>query len=720
MTIHVFIGVGPANLHRAVKIKNLDPDAQIILVDDRLRPDTRDIDRERARANIFRFENEDVTKKLLADGVNLDGLIHERDFSVDQGFQHGDDKVFSAKRFSQIQIRDLQLAFLKTLFAQGKEPLLIKKNVNTANDESIQEGVAELIKDLNTKDQDIQIHVATGALRDDEKKQQIIYPEKTQLHMPEATEDVKGMTVVPSHGTTTFVITGKVTCDELRDNQRSLDLTKWQPALKEFGWNLVRPPRIRVFYANDILYIGAEIPAEMMDEKNTPKKEYEEQITNYTRTIASLVFPDLPINDLPVNPHLRSRFPTPRGEKGAVINSGSIGGHDVTIFHHGDSRYLPHYQTGSGFVTGFLQNELYAEIYGRDSFEKLLAFAHEKDPNGVYKDIDATVVENTYMKLTGNDKKAALDAFRKELFMAFSRDIIEENKAKVGRYLNALHSQELEAFKKPEVFQEVIDLYNKHVGLELTAKQFAEVDPRVAVIQLLKTNNVDFLHAILPQLLNKDFSKVTDEQLLHIRNMHVLDYENNLKMDSHEVDFHASQVEEILKHLEQTKEVGKALEDLVGKIETSKTYKGPTFSVDVDGSTKDWLKDLFDKVDPDHKDTVLTNMKNLVDVDSNELADKLAIIIASFESNQSLHHRAAVPFFFKGKHSDTIHKFVEDMKQLTTENADNPELMRVKALSTIVEFNDKLVAGHSRRTLHALQEVTSEVLKPEASAAYSH
>ncbi|PWY54946.1 hypothetical protein DGG96_14175 [Legionella qingyii] len=674
MTIHVFIGSGPANLHRAIKIKNLDPDAQIILIDNRLRPETLDIDRDEARANIFRFENEDVTQKLIADGVNLDGLIHERDFSVVQGFQHGDDKVFSNKRFSQIQIRDLQLAFLKTLFSKGKKPVLINQNVDVTNDASIQKGVAELIKGLNTENQDIQIHVATGALRDDKKKQQIIYPEKTQLLMPEATEDVKGMTEVPCHGTTTFVITGKVTCDDLRDNQRSLDLTSWQSALKEFGWNLVRPPRIRVFYANDILYIGAEIPAKMMDEKNAPIKEYEEQITQYTRKIASLVFPNLPINELPVNPHLRSRFRTPRGEKGTVITTISSDVQNITIFHHGDSRYLPHYQTGSGFVTGFLQNELYAEVYGRTSFKELLELAYKKDPRGVYKGIHASTLEATYMKLTGNDKNAALDAFRKELFMAFSRDIIEENKAKVGRYLNALHSQELEAFKQPDLFEEIIDLYNKHVHLKLKAEQFKGIDQRVAVVQLLKTNNVGFLNAILPRLLNKDFSNIPEKQLLHIRNMHVLDYENNLKKED-DIAPHISRIDKILK--------GAALVNSV---------KQHNF-----------------------KDIVLKNMKNLADEDSGELKSKLTALIKSIESNKNLHCRAFFSFF-KGKHSDTINKFIEDMK-LITKN-DDLELMRVDALRTIMAFNNKLITGNSQRTLHALQQVTSDVFKSNILMSY--
>ena len=110
MTIHVFVGVGPANLHRALKIQKIDPKAKLVFIDDRINEAQREIDREPARANIFRFETEDVTDKLIQDGVraeDLEPLIYKREFSVAKGFQEGDDRVFSNKPFTQIQIRDL-------------------------------------------------------------------------------------------------------------------------------------------------------------------------------------------------------------------------------------------------------------------------------------------------------------------------------------------------------------------------------------------------------------------------------------------------------------------------------------------------------------------------------------------------------------------------------------------------------------------------------------
>ncbi|WED43572.1 hypothetical protein [Legionella cardiaca] len=726
MTIHVFIGAGPANLHRALKIKKIDPTAQLIFIDKRLRPETQDIDRVKARANIFRFENEYVTKKLIKDGVKLEGLIHERDFSVSQGFQSGDDKVFSAKRFSQIQIRDLQLAFLKTLFAsEGPKPLLIADDADVQHHQSVVTKVTSILNhhldelDIDTShSQDIQIHVATGAIKEPETElekptAEIIYPTKTQYWMPNATDDVKAMTVTPLHGTTTFVITDRLTCDQLKGNQRSLDLTPWQPALKEFGWTLVRPPRIRVFYANDILYIGAEIPVTMHNMKE--KTEYEEAITEYTRTIAQLVFPDLDITSLPVNKHLRSRFPTDRGERGDVIATFDLQSESmndlqesehlvvdkiqidqVTIFHHGDARYLPHYQTGSGFVTAFFQNELYAEIFSCKTFADLLTLAKKKDP-AVYKDISAIKLKETYTKLANGDNKLALEAFQKELFMAFSRDIIEENKQKVGRYLNALHNQELEAFKNIDTLTEILNLCNKHLNVNLDIKQFKGIDPRVVVIQILKMDNINFLRAVLPQILNADLTLLSDRQVKNMRDMHILDYENNLNLSGQKLQNQVNTVRQILRH-SLTTAVADKLNNKTGE--------------NLEANSLQFLSEILDNF---KGDIVIQNMQNMIELKPEDIQNSLRDIVTSFELNTRLHQRAAISFF-EGKHSKTIHQFVKDLRAIMTTHAQNPESMRLHALTTILEFNDTLQEGHSRRTLEALQNITKEVFPPPPPA----
>ena len=386
--------------------------------------------------------------------------------------------------------------------------------------------------------------MATGALQDNTKKAAIIFPDKASHQVKNATSDVAAMTTTPVHGTVTFFIkdptTGEqlVSCEDLEKNQRSLDLTYWRRPLEEHGWYLVRPPRIRVFYANDVLYIGAEIPAHMMA---MDEKDYADAVTHYTRTIAGLVFPDIAISQLPVNPHLRSRFPTVRGERGEVLSASHASkmqwgegerAANIAVFNHGDSRYLPHYQTGSGFVTGFLANDAYADVYRHKTFHDLFDWASEHQH--VSRHLSEEKIRTQYRRVVaqgGEDptEEKMLQAFQSELFMALSRDIIDENKKKVGRYLNAIHTQALDGLAG--YFDSVVSFYNRNnpnklVGL--TAEQFTGMDKRIVIMEMLRTNNVGFLREVLPQLLNKDFTGLSDDKILHIRDMHILDYENNL------------------------------------------------------------------------------------------------------------------------------------------------------------------------------------------------
>lgn len=548
MSLHVFIGAGPANLHRALKIQNMEPNAKFVFIDDRLNPETRSIDRLRARANIFRFETEDVTAKLLADGVkeeDLKPLVCQRDFSVKQGFQLGDDEVFSNKPFTQIQIRDLQLLLLKTIDDKSGEnkPLLLKHKIDLDSGTSLEEGVAGLLYQNNIAPEDLstlKIHVAVGALSGDPQKNEITYPDKVTYKIDTPTDDLAAMTVTPLHGTTTFLLNDNVTVERLVKNQRSLDLTPWADALQKFGWALVRPPRIRVFYANDILYIGTELPWNML---SLPKEQFETQITNYTRQIASLVFPDLPINSLEVNPYLQSRFFTSRGERGDVISNKfhqklPFGTHsidaNITTLIHGDSRYLPHYQTGSGFITAFLQNELYAEIYVHHSFDELINWAIDK--NHLDKNIDKEELKTKYLSLVSGELNLALEAFKQELFMAVSRQIIEENKQKVARYFNVLHAQGFDY--KEQALSHLEAAYNNHHGTNLSLAEtishhsnyYLRIPRKYFIMRLLSTGNIEFLRFILPKLLNMNFTELSDRELLHIRDIHLLDFKESLDM----------------------------------------------------------------------------------------------------------------------------------------------------------------------------------------------
>ena len=548
VSTHIFVGAGPANLHRALKIISMDPDAQIIILDKRLKPESTELmDRDASRANIFRFENNVVTQQLIKEGVDeqeLKKLTFDRDFSVAQGFQYGDDTVFSSNKFTQIQIRDLQILLLNTLAKRSKNITLVPEEIDVTTFESIRTDVKKLMDRktdrviTSSASQHIQVHAATGALHDekkdvkpDKKQDSIIYPDKIHHQIATATADLTALTVTPEHGTATFFIKNSngeiVSCDSLKNDQRSLDLTKWKDALAKHGWNLIRPPRVRVFYTNDVLYIGAEIPASMA---KLEKKEFEKAITDYTQTIGMLVFPNCHIDSLKVNPHLRLHFKTERGERGQVLNINHQQEDNLEVFYHGDSRYLPHYQTGSGFVTAFLINELYAQIYQSKSFHELYEFAKHNGHLGEHP-ISEKSIRNSYQAInntvtTLSSEQKLLQAFQAELYTTCSRDIIETNKVKVGKYLNALHGQSLNSLEAD--FTNLLSLYNHHHSTPLTAESFGKMSKRVAAVELLRYGNIEFLRALMPKLLNMDFSTIDNTQLLRARDMHVLDYDNIL------------------------------------------------------------------------------------------------------------------------------------------------------------------------------------------------
>ena len=232
------------------------------------------------------------------------------------------------------------------------------------------------------------------------------------------------------HGTTIFFIKDPcsgaqlVSCRELEADHRSLDLTSWQPVLQDYGWNLIRPPRIRVFYADDVLYTDAEIPATMMAMTGD---NYQNTLIDYNRAIASLVFPHTNISELPVNTHSHSAV-------------------------------LP-------------EQDAHCQVFSTSPYQT-----------------------------TGSQALAALDTH----------------------------------------FDEILASYNLHQGSNLTPIDFSGLDKRIAVMQMLRVDNIGFLHEIMPRLLNRDFSTVKDEKLLLIRDMHLLDYEKNLptieKVDQIEIE----------------------------------------------------------------------------------------------------------------------------------------------------------------------------------------
>jgi hypothetical protein len=86
-----------------------------------------------------------------------------------------------------------------------------------------------------------------------------------------------------------------VTSSELAADQRSIALSEWQPVLREYGWFSEHPPRISVIYSDDHLLIAAECSDDLLND------EPGRSLTDYCRSIASLVFPHINISELPLD-----------------------------------------------------------------------------------------------------------------------------------------------------------------------------------------------------------------------------------------------------------------------------------------------------------------------------------------------------------------------------------------------------------------------------------
>lgn len=228
------------------------------------------------------------------------------------------------------------------------------------------------------------MHVAAGALRDSGAHRDqgptadsVIYPAIGQVHHLGSiiSPDLSTMPVTAKHGTVTFqlpehnreelISAFKANLSTLDDPERNEDI---MAALRSHGWNLIRPPRVRLFFADDTLYIGTEVPAsfENLLKQSPPNwPEYRRQQTAFARTIAKLIIPGMEadIDALIANSrgvNAPSFFETARGETGDVAN---LSANNVMVINHGDRRYLPHYQTGSGFLTAVEQNKVYADVY---------------------------------------------------------------------------------------------------------------------------------------------------------------------------------------------------------------------------------------------------------------------------------------------------------------------------------------------------------------------
>jgi hypothetical protein len=485
------------------------------------------------------------------------------------------------------------------------------------------------------------------------------------------------------------------------------------------------------------------------------------------------------------------------------------------VHTHGDSRYLPHYQTGSGFVTAFHQNQLYAEIYSRNTFAELVEWAIREQNLPATTDVEK--LEKIYKDKTEQNAKLALEAFQQELFMAFSRDIIDHNKERVGKYFNAIHTQALNALGNK--IDELLIRYNHYHGTELDRTQFPDMKPSLVAMVLLHTNNQGFLREILPQLLNKDFTSLKNKDIFHVRDMHLLDFDKNFGMEDAQrmvkqkvalqivhnavakvkLELAATELDTLLEdfnRIHKTKykadnfnPMGKKIiimemlnrngsnieflrkilpslidrdvselsdeqvlqyrddftqnypqlidsdaivnefsknNNLTDLVKNLAGAQGKQFNkiaaalklplVTKESDAEELRKNLLNsaiKLAPSDNNDFVKNMQSLLREEPQQLTINLKKISESLKSNPILHQRAFWSIF-TGKHSHTINKFAKDIDGILAKYNHEPEQLKVEALSTLMKFHHNLEQGHSRRTLHALMQEMSEAVLPHS------
>lgn len=598
--IHVFIGAGPANLDRALKIAETQPEAQIVIIDSRLTNSPVDsnikiFNRDQSRANIFFFNQttaNDIKNRLTQYGIHeneLKNAMYQRNFGLEKHHLPG-------QSFFMIQIRDLQNLFIRALHyifnSKPNQLILLSQNITTDENQMTFEVMEVLEKNnLLHPTSKVKIHSATGAFRATTKNS-IVYPPQFSAPNHITSPDVEAMPIIPLHVTGTFNIHElSISCESLEKNQQALVNTNWRTPLAKYNWTLVRPPSVRVFYSDDILYIGAEYPASILNEKNVEKRRL--LATGYLQQILNLMFPNVPIEALTTNQGTGVEFETLRGEHGQFEMKTPLFD-NVSILRHGDARYLPHYQTASGFVIAQAQNDLYVQIQIHQTFDTLYAWAKQKKL--ITNKTQAQVYEK-YSKLLGTDTDKILDAFKLELFNAGARDIIDENKLRVGTYFSALHKEERDALIQN--LPELLSTYNRYHGTSLNLTRLSQLPKPMIVIQLLESKNIAFLKVIIPQILNIDIRSLNDEEIYKIRDIHINNY------------LRVSQVED--------KQI--------------------------------------------HTDTLTAHLIHLSNHSSDSLIPIMKNIASSLIQNKTLHHRAAISFF-KGVHSDAIHQFAKNIDEV--------------------------------------------------------
>lgn len=559
MTVHVFVGAGPANLAKAQQLvaSGLGPRDKLIFIDKRLQqaPDSEQwqFERSEARSNIFRIDRPVVNDMTAKDFIEPEppfelNLNYPRPWDP-RRFQPGDEDVFGKGDFNVIQIRDLEQGFLDLLAKVPKEQVSFQRDEvkGDINRRTVEAVVLPLLSEED-HDQDIAVHTARG-IGQAGAKDTMVYRVQLADDFSRSSPDLKAMPVLPQHGTQSY----RINADEsvqfgvhrhFDDRQLSLSQTAWQGPLKACGWELVRPPRVRILHVGDILYVGTEVPEEWaaLTSKTKPtgeakseaeirddKANYDQKIQRLTQTICNLTSSDLtkPLFGGLLTPYQSAQFPTTRMEYGTPIElleanpKGPLTG-KISIYHQGDESYAPHYQTGSGFVIAYLVGRLQVDIDKQASLKALVEFALEAEtvpgqmlmanPGGLESDALSEEIIAHYQKILKDPTDAnILRALKAELYAVGRQDMIYANKEKVGSYFEAIHRETIGNLAR--VLDEEIS--EKYPGLD---KQHY---PIVAARELREMNTVD-LRAIIPTLMNIKLPDELPEHEIHrIRDLFV-------------------------------------------------------------------------------------------------------------------------------------------------------------------------------------------------------
>ena len=536
--------------------------------------------------------------------------------------------------------------------------------------------------------------------------------------------------IIPTYVTITFFIKNPnppgeqlVTCSELERDQRSLDLTEWKEVLEEHGWRLIRPPRIRVFYVNDVLSIGAEIPASMLAMDDAA---YLDAITNYTRAIASLVFPHINISELPVNSRLRDSFDKSKKNVGNGINA--IHSQIVAALEGNFESILALYNKHHGIHLTI------SEFEGLDKSvvviqmlkENNIGFLREFMPELINKDF-STIDNKQLLRIRDMcllDYEINLTGVENIDRMISECDMILLKKEHVINSIQALSN---------EGFSDLLTAFNQANHSDYEPREFLHDYRFIVVMEMLNRNgnNIVFLRQVLPTLLGKNVSTFTDQAVFALRDhfthgyMHSVDETLVGSVATTLVDqlitsgfnVGASYAEKLLQ-----------LATLVAKADIQGLVAGLGLPIitkkqDRQALSRKLLTIISAKVAeidvevgaPDH---LLPQTSYILQMSRVDLLNAMQNMANEFATNKEIRHFALFSFFPR-KHSNIINKFVKELRALVDNTDLTLEQLRFQLIDVVQRLHNTLEHGYSRRTLSVLNTMLAQQLPGPTKFALS-